>query len=357
MSLTQTAFKVQSFLERFVPPPYSANLDTGRLVTSAEYNKKRHKKYRILVISLLVLLFPFVFWRSCWLFYNWKTYTQHNVDQAIVYAFIICGIIIFWGALHVVLVKYEGVVYMVNQCIKIGICYDAKVKIFILLIPGGPFAITFDPIQVIFGADGYLVKFGAGAFYSGVGVYIVCILLSAFILLILFLEGMLTYSLLLHFHHTKLKNPMVHLKFEKCHKLLREIEILLKVTDHVYGPFLIFLIIVGILMAPCGAHITVKMYDKLNILTFAVGPIITLLFFSIAISLTFLSNFPQKHSKIFIQFWKSYLILKRDKKILRACKPLGFNLGPYGVATAKLGIIICDDMVQNTVTLMLLDSF
>lgn len=45
MSLTQTAFKVQSFLERFVPPPYSANLDTGRLITSAEYNKKRHKKY------------------------------------------------------------------------------------------------------------------------------------------------------------------------------------------------------------------------------------------------------------------------------------------------------------------------
>lgn len=39
----------------------------------------------------------------------------------------------------------------------------------------------------------------------------------------------------------------------------------------------------------------------------------------------------------------------------RSCKPAGFNRGPYGVSTAKLELLICDDTIRSTVNMVLLD--
>ncbi len=42
--------------------------------------------------------------------------------------------------------------------------------------------------------------------------------------------------------------------------------------------------------------------------------------------------------------------------VLRACQPSGYDLGPYRICTAKLGISICVDIIRNTVTMILLDA-
>ncbi len=64
---------------------------------------------------------------------------------------------------------------------------------------------------------------------------------------------------------------------------------------------------------------------------------------------------PYTQTKKFKTFWTLNSLRKEERKRLQACKPTGFVLGPYGVCASKLGLHICDDIVHNTVTMILLD--
>ncbi len=100
---------------------------------------------------------------------------------------------------------------------------------------------------------------------------------------------------------------------------------------------------------------TLKMYNILHFVTYIIAPPLTLLCFVIAILLTFMADIPSKNSLLFRHFWKTRVKTKEHRLALLGCTPIGFRLGPYGIANAKLGLCICDDIIQNTVNVLLLD--
>lgn len=78
------------------------------------------------------------------------------------------------------------------------------------------------------------------------------------------------------------------------------------------------------------------------------GYMIVILFFPYA-------NIPSQNVGKFFQVWRRQVLNKIERKVLRSCPAVvGFNVGPYGIVTAKLGILICDDITQNAITLILL---
>jgi hypothetical protein len=125
--------------------------------------------------------------------------------------------------------------------------------------------------------------------------------------------------------------------------------------NNIQAIFLPVLVFVGMFSGSSGAYMTLKMYSKLNLLIYMLGPAITLLGFGLSLMLTFLANFPYKNSKIFKLCWNQFGISKMQRKMLHACKPVSFKIGPYGMVTSKLGLIFCDDIIRNTVTMMLLN--
>ncbi len=58
---------------------------------------------------------------------------------------------------------------------------------------------------------------------------------------------------------------------------------------------------------------------------------------------------------MFKMYWKKIVVRKEDLRRLNACRPFSVELGPYGMSTSKLGLLICDDIIKNSVTILLLD--
>ncbi len=59
---------------------------------------------------------------------------------------------------------------------------------------------------------------------------------------------------------------------------------------------------------------------------------------------------------ISLNYWVCHVRKKDHRKLLKCCKPFGLLLGPYGIGRPALGLVICDDIIHNTVEAFLLDS-
>ncbi len=99
-----------------------------------------------------------------------------------------------------------------------------------------------------------------------------------------------------------------------------------------------------------------KMYGLVNIFMYLLGPTKSITCIVLALLLAYLSNIPYKNTKIFKSYWKQFVMGKANKRSLSGCAPFSINAGPYGKATSILGMSICDDIIQNTVTMLLLDG-
>lgn len=76
--------------------------------------------------------------------------------------------------------------------------------------------------------------------------------------------------------------------------------------------------------------------------------------FIVAIALTHMADVPYQNSLDFHEYWKLRLVKKVDRTQFLTCFPVGIFLGPYGIANASLGLLIIEDIVNNTITLLVL---
>ncbi len=143
------------------------------------------------------------------------------------------------------------------------------------------------------------------------------------------------------------------IRFADCYKRFRITQMLVNTFGDIIVSFLVVLIFAGIILSSCGVYITFKIQHKISLV---LGPAITLVCILLAIVLNHLGDFPHKNSRQFHQFWNIFARKIEHKKKLKACPLLGFYWGPYGLATAGLGLTICDKIVNNAVTVLLLDA-
>lgn len=148
-----------------------------------------------------------------------------------------------------------------------------------------------------------------------------------------------------------------NLKLSKYFREFREIEIVFRIFSDAYRSLVIVLIFVGVIMASCAGSMTILWYGKIHILIYILMPVLLVNCFIYVLFLTCLANIPYKNSKRFLKFWQLYVRKKEELRNVRGCRPIGLNAGPYGMVTNQLGILICDDIIHNMITIILLDNF
>lgn len=380
MSLSLGAYRIQFLIQNIIPMPYKVNLEYYILVGNKDYQTHFHKIFRCCVlISFVFVAMPLIIYRLLWLFFHWKSFTMHNVDQLVIHIFGLGAASIFLPACYTINIHNIELQYLINQRCKI-VPVVSKVSsrfiivplfgkisimelpiyglssIFIMLVLGItalPFAVSYEPIQWIVGSTTTLTKLIATFIYFIHLIYTVPFIFSILLLNIIVLEGIVSYSSTLLFYKS-LCTSLTRVKFRVGYKRYRILQIILLLMDSILEEFFTLLIFLGVLAASSAAYMSLKMYSKLNIFMFLLGPASTLLSVALALLLTYLSNFPYRNTKTFQIHSKQFVMTKESRRVLRSCSHIGIRLGPYGIANSILGVYILDDIIRNTVTLLLL---
>ncbi len=377
MSLTSGTYKVQILLQNIIPPPFHIDSQTHLSIQSPLYNRPFHRYYRLLSQFLILFIFlPITIFRLGWLFFHWKSYTVLQFEQAIIYFIFLCLFSIVLPTFQMNHSLNIENIYLLNQFQKINkrlkmstlipskMRFSAKEYLIyalalghLQLIPafiGAPFFLPYLHLQIIFGSS-LSVKICETFLYGMFATYGSTIAMITLLFSLVVAENLQSCSLNIYSKVTSSSSIKPKLRFSYCYKQFRCTQIVLKIVNRVYSLYLLVLIFVGILLASCCAYVTVRMYGNVHIIIYITFPALAFLCFAVALLLTFLGSTPNKQTKKFKTFWALDFLRIEDRKRLRACKPTGFVLGPYGVCTSKLGLHICDDIVHNTVTMILLD--
>ncbi len=324
MSLTNGAFTVHLILQNIIPPPYYVGHQSQQLIKSPLYSKPYRKIFRYFSQFSIWLVLPMAAFRLSWLLVHWKTYTKYNVEQVIVYGLGVCVILIYLPLGILFLTEFVAIISTINQscqlkpmksqktltCPKLNLPFLGKksffeIFVYCLAIPFifippaffiASFAMAYLPFQLIFG-NTFPVKLGSGVVYGLVVTFGASNVLSTFLLIIVFLENIIKYTETLCEEKVLVSNIQTrrHFKLSCCR--FRNSRIVFKFFNILYSPFLTNLIFVGVLLATCGSYMTIKMYGKIHIVTYLVGPALASLCFVIALLLTYLSHVPHKRSK------------------------------------------------------------
>ncbi len=133
--------------------------------------------------------------------------------------------------------------------------------------------------------------------------------------------------------------------FSKSCKSFKMFRITSTIANSIYTDFLTVLIVVGIWAASVSTYVTVTLYNKIKIVVYMAFPSLTFCAYMISILMTQYSDGPRKNAILFCIFWRRQLNDKIGIKLLKRClTKIGYTVGPYGLITAKLGILFCDDI-------------
>ncbi len=380
MSLTTSVFRIHSLLFKIIPIPYTVL--NHRLEINQSFKNKYFRIFHTFCLTFsFVIILPICLFRLVWLISHWKSYTCNNVDQLLMFAtltsikLILAPILlmfknhcveIIYMIYQVCQLEFNRTNYQTNQnttfvfpiagrrTIRELIIFSVAAP-FVILSPTflvAPFTLPYLPLQLIFGHSIY-VKVVSSILYGYTGPNIVFSILSAILIAIAFLENIIYYSSEIC---SKTSNVYSKWYFVVCVNRFKRAQLLIELGNIIYSKFLTVLIFVGIILASSGSYMTIKMYKRVNLIVYLSSPATSIICFTIALILTYLANIPFENSKMFRKKWIPHLTRREHRKMLVACKPFGFNLGPYGIGVAKLGLCICDDIVRNTVNIILLDS-
>ncbi len=378
MSLTEGVFEVISILENVIPPPFTVDLNRMCLSKNSLYIHPLYRRVRAFSNLTTTVLMSIITFRWFWLIFHWKSFTCHNVEQLIVYTIGLVFGLIYLPVYQLFRNKSLGVTSAINHACNLNpksdiksmhklhtSCKQASIQdLFVFSFTFGftlvlpvffciPFALPYLPLQLIFGSHPS-VCFCAGILYSICGTNGAFPVLYSFLIIIVFTEQLYTFTAtLIDKTSRQARNTRSNLLLQNLHKL-RIAQVLYERCNNLFSHFWTNLIFVGVLLGSCGAFVTLKMYAQLNLISYMFAP--TVLIFSLVVAVVFNNLFGllYEHSRKFKQYWYLHATGTYAKKMIQACKPFGFQVGPYGISTRKLGIMICDDIVHCTVNTLLL---
>ncbi len=378
MSLTKMAFQIISIFEKVIPPPFTVNVCKMYLSANSLYSRPVYRRYRAFSNLTTLLIVSIIILRLVWLIFHWKSFTCHNIEQLIVY-----GMGLILGQIYLTvyqLFRYKSfeITNTINHAcnlksrsdinLKISLVYNYKnasiQDIFVLSFTFGfalvlpvffciPFALRYLPFQLVFGSN-TLIYLCEGILYSICATNGTFPVLYTFLVILIFIEQLYTFTAtLLEKTYIQDHQMRVNLLFKRLHKL-RIAQILNERCNYLFSTFSTNLVLVGVLLASCGAFGTLKMYTQLNLVSYLLFPTITIVCVVTAIVFTHLFGLPYEHSRKFRTRWHLYVTSKYGKKVIQSCQPFGYQIGPYGTCANNLGIMICDDIIHCTVNVLLL---
>lgn len=381
MSFGAGALLVQHYLQKIVPAPFFINLACDRVVPSKSYSKPFHKLFRYFCeLSILWVILPLTSIRMTWLITHWESFTNVHIEQVVVYGGVINVVLIFVPVCYSYQFKSFELVYFFNQICQVRPftqgksinIFEFKLKVFrnksiaelftystaipFLFLPVtdlvAPFVFPYLPIQLVLGQS-FFVKLCSGIYYSSIVTYGGFCVLYKLLGAIVIMERIIWYtSSIYQTNYNRSGNTY----FWPCYKRFRTAQLLVHLTNILYNEFLTTLTFQGVLLATMTSFAVLKMYQKMSVIPYMSVVFLSLLGYVVALSFTYVASIPYTRSNRFKRYWISRVEKRDDKKVLVSCKAFGFKIGPYGTVNAMLGIHICNEIIDNTVTILLLDG-
>lgn len=213
-----------------------------------------------------------------------------------------------------------------------------------------PFLVNEEPFQIVLGTSLQAKTIAAVAYYilSVYGFSLVCVMETIVVALI---DNILILT-------NKLRNRSLNgvLSFDESYINLQVsymvCSVFVRVTDwYVTGG--VYYLIAATTIAN---YMVVTMHSEMPLMiTVVLGLAIPTNILLLCI-LTYFGSIPYNSVDSVKRHWEMRATRKRDKKRIRAIPNFGFTIGPYGFITAYHGLSLCDDIVNNTITVLLLDS-
>ncbi len=384
MLLLEAVLKVHVILEKLIPLPYKLNRPELSLTANKDFTKTHHKLARLLLINYLkYLICPIVFYYNGWLFFHWDTFTINHISQAVLYAVYFFAIAILITSCKTTIANFNEIIYFVNQIFKLefktttnshtfvphklksnlskilakenfvyGFCVCLSTLPLAFLL--SPFKRSYTPLQLLLGQS-LLVKcldaiFDGALFLYGLKYASSLIFIQAGVL-----EQIDAYSLTM-FSKITIENVILRKCFRQAYHKFRVTTLFCKIFRNIFDVFDTVLIFVGILLASGMSFIMLKLYHVLPIPIFVAAPAALIICFAVAIILTDLGGRCYKNGVKFKEHWKLIAVKKEERRVLRSCPVIGYQIGPYGLVTSKLGLLICNDIIDNAVNLVLMGT-
>ncbi|CAL8129266.1 unnamed protein product [Orchesella dallaii] len=140
--------------------------------------------------------------------------------------------------------------------------------------------------------------------------------------------------------------------FQRCYILCRQLRILVETGGKGIQPFLQVLGGMGVPLCSFSAFAALKMGEHMNIFIWLGTVLIVLFAVIVCFVLVALGSIPNGNSKLYFEYWKRHLYRKYDKKRLASCMELAFNLGAIRRVRQCTALVIVDNIVNVTVTLL-----
>lgn len=386
MCLSPGAILIYNTLELFVCPPiklqqtYSFTfLPVYRLVDNPLHKLKIRRIIRVANLSFITSLLLFSLCRLAWLKVHWKE--NRGMEQLFLYMVFLCMVIIGLGAWEAMYCHKPAIKFALSARFKLVPLHEndldskkrtlgdifmygfglgcAAFPLLVLLIP---VQFDYDPLSIIFeyfsgrkfkGIIKLVTKLGLGLVYvifvgHGAGMF-----LSVMMLILIFTEGLQTLTNQLYIRG---KQTQKQIRFPAAYKSYRMAQVLITSGNSVVEQFLFVLVVLGWIFAGMCAYASLMMYHELPLLTYLACPVIVAVALAINFVLISFAYVPYRNVEIFKQYWKQVVQSKLNRKILKSCPPLGYNIGPIKNVHLLIAMKIANAIVNCTLNLVLLKA-
>lgn len=374
-------FHTHAKVQKYIPLPYFFNQLRFSLVPNLLYKNAYHQTIRGMIFTVFALYFIFDFVYVSYMLSNWSHLSKTHLDRLVAYTMRVCmdGFI----ALSVVVISTQKTLIqnLVTELCKLVIfdttagfsfiqngfrkfkfrTYSFEELIFYFMVGVVPFSALclflspfwwpFLPLQLCFGKS--IVVKTLSSFHLGIlWGYIIWFVVSTVQTAISIFELTKTYT------GELIPNPGAIARssgkyFITFYRKYRKTQILVSFVNQ----FIVYLsfgfIYVGVICASFCTHAMFTMWGRLPELIYFIFPVITLHIFGLSILVPRYIHIFNKNICKFFKYWNWSCSKKHDRQLLRSCPKLGIKAGTYGIITAVTGLQICDDVINNTVTLLL----
>ncbi len=374
MSFTSATFQVHTLFQNIFPLPYVVDTKRGDIMKNSCFKLKSKKWFRNLAISIWVFLSIFNISRLLHIFSNLLK-VQNHLDEISMRTIFLCLQIMSLTNVYQLLTQGNTVQYLLSQCCKLQhfnyskpamlniskyTAKQAAIYIVILLAPLTSLALIIAPFVTKWNLSLVIVKNSIAAKVVGSAVmglvtsYMAFALVSTLTLFLSYMELIIGYSKTLRprfgFEETCYFSNR---QFYKSYKKFQTFHVISKLVERL-SFFWTILVFVGTFLASVAGFSMLTLWHNIPITMYIASLAGFVVCCLIAILMTAYANIPRTNVVKFRNFWKLHTKSAALRKQLCACPLIGVTLEQYGLVTAKLGILICDDITRNIFSLLLM---
>lgn len=375
MAFAQATFEVHQLFQHLTPFPLPYTITPGNLmIWNPQFRRLRYRIPRYFADFWIAVIAFISVYRSIWLYKNYEQYTYKHMSQVVVYVLINGAVAIYISFFYTYRKDLSSLLYTRNQMlalqpqIRISRSFVNLIKKLVVYgimfggaltavaTPIATFILAYDPLQLVFGVS-TKSRILVSGIYLIVSSRAATALVSPLLLCLTFLEGAIGYSAQLSIDNRKQMSPEILRQFYKHFGRYEILRLLLFAGAKACEVMYTSLIFVGIFMISVSGFGMLQLYEELPLLVYVPVSFVFALGIFIATVFTALASLPCENVKKFCKTWKRVVKRELGRKLLKSVPVIGFMLGPYGLATKTLGLLICEDIMNNVLDLMLMDQF